>query len=105
MADAKLKQAWWLSWYSPQALGGFELHTPWWVSGWSFDKDENEISVIVAAVRANSEDEAFALIEASYDTPPDGGVEPRFIEPLDEDEFPWNREGSRFQLGDWMEWE
>ncbi len=103
---AAKKPAWWISWFSPESLGGFTLTAPWWRSGWYYDKDGNEVTILVAAVRADSKDEAFALIESSYDTKPEGGVERRFIDRLEEDETkPWEHEGTRFPLGDWMEWD
>lgn len=106
MTKNKKSPAWWISWYSPGDLGGFELHWPWWRSGWSIEADGSEKTVFVAAVRAGSEDEAFDLIESTYDTPPAEGVERRFCEPIDEDEEkPWEREGTRFSLMDWMVWE
>ena len=37
---------WWISWYSDTAMSAFELHSPWWVSG--YDADGNE--TVVAAV-------------------------------------------------------
>lgn len=105
-AKTPKKPAWWISWYHPAELGGFELHWPWWSSGWSFDKDGNEINIFVAAVRADSEDEAFDLIESSYDEKPEKGLERRFCDKLEEDESkPWEHAGGRFQLGDWMSWE
>lgn len=95
----------WISWYSPQSLGGFELRSPWWKAGWMFDENEEELSIIVAAIRAESEEDAFAKVEASYFEKPENGVERRFCETFEEGEIkPWEREDGRFQLGDWMEW-
>lgn len=96
----------WISWTSCFDVdGGFELHSPWWISGWSYNEKDQEESVFVGAIRADSEDEAFAKISAAYDAVPDGGVSRRFIEIFEKDEKkPWEREGGRFQLGDWMEW-
>ena len=96
----------WISWYSVfEYTGSFELHSPWWVSGWSYDADENEESIIVAAVRADSEEEAWEVVKQAYDTYPKKGFRERFIETFEEGETkPWEREGGRFQLADWMEW-
>lgn len=100
-----MKQAWWISWWSDEEMGGFTLYSPWWTSGWSLDADGKEETVFVAAVRADSEDEAFKLVESSYDK--DGiVVKRRFADPMDEDEKkPWEHEGTRFPFGDWMIWE
>ena len=100
------KPIWWISWYSPEALGGFTLTLPWWRSGWAIQEDNSELTLFVGAVRADTEDEAFAIIEAAYDTPPDEGVTRRFAKKIDDgEELPWEHEGTRFPLGEWMEWE
>lgn len=98
--------AWWISWYSPQALGGFTLYWPWWRSGWSYDRDDNEVSIFVAAVRAESEDDAYEIIMKAYDNPPVFTEEnKRFCELFDAGEkMPWEHENPRFPFGDWMQW-
>lgn len=101
------KPIWWISWYTPKSLGGFTLLTPWWVSGWAFDENDEEVTSIVAAVRADSEKEAFETIEAAYE---EENVKipkklRRFCRKFEEgDELPWERESTRFSLQDWMEW-
>lgn len=45
----------WVSWYQTKTLGPFELHTPWWVSGWRLDDGGDSIC---AAVMAADEDAA-----------------------------------------------
>lgn len=95
----------WISWYSTyEEAGSFSLTSPWWVSGWAYDRDEREESVIVAAVRAESEDAAWEVVKQAYDTYPEKGFRERFIEVLEEP-YPWSREDTRFQFQDeWMEW-
>lgn len=103
--DLTAKPAWWISWYSPEALGGFELHWPWWRSGWTIERDGTEKTVLVAAVRADTEDEAFEIIESAYLEKPEDGVERRFCDKLEDGEtMPWEHEGTRFPLMDWQEW-
>ena len=41
---------WWISWYSDTAMSAFELHSPWWVSG--YDADGNE-TVVAAAIKVH----------------------------------------------------
>ena len=62
--------------------------------------------MFVAAVRADSEEDAYALVEGSYfDLPENVHIERRFCQALEEDaEKPWEREGTRFPLEDWMTW-
>lgn len=94
----------WISWTSVmEDEGGFELHSPWWVSGWSITEDDKEESIFVGAIRADSEEDAWAKIAAAYDTPPEKGVNQRFIEEL-KAPYPWEHESPRFPLGDWMDW-
>lgn len=89
--------AFWLSWYSPAALGQWELHSPWWVSGERMDGTQ----IIVAAVRAEDEEAAWDAVRLAYDEPPES-IEPRFIEPMDEGESPFS---GRFPQYGWMAWE
>lgn len=96
------KPLWWISWFSPEEYGGFELHVPFWRSGWYFTNDSKEVTIFVAAVRADNEDEAFAQIASAYFEPPTGGVSRRFCLPLEEP-YPWDREGTRFVKEDWMD--
>lgn len=80
------------------------LLSPWWRSGWSIHEDGTEETIFVAAVRADTEDEAFSIIEEAYDTKPENGVPRRFAKKLDEATLPWQKEDTRFPFGDWMEW-
>lgn len=86
--------AWWLSWYSTTPSSEFELHSPWWVSGYT-----ETATIYVAAVRAVDEAAAWDMIRLSYDNPP-AAIGQRFIEPLDRSPF-----SSRFQQATWMDWD
>jgi len=83
----------WLSWYSPEPMSAFELHSPWWVSGYT----DNE-TIVVAAVRAESEEAAWASVRNAYDYPPE--MRERFIEPLTGSPF-----SGRFPQANWMRWD
>ena len=98
--------AWWVSWYSPGKYGGFELHWPWWRTGWMYDENDEEVTIFVAAIRAESEDAAYELIAQAYDEPPTFTDEDkRFCNSLEgKDKMPWEHEGTRFPFGDWMTW-
>lgn len=93
---------WWLSWYS-EHLGAFELHSPWWISGYAYDyrgDEEIERATVCAAVRAATEEDAKAVILASHD---DKTVvlEWRFCEDKGPDYDPF---GGRFPRAAWMVW-
>ena len=89
----------WLSWWTAPALGSFELHSPWWFSG--FRGDDGARSVC-AAVVADSEEAAREKILAAYDTRPPAGLEFRFVDHQPEGWSPFN---GRFRRRDWMQWE
>lgn len=94
---------WWISWWHDRALGPFELHTPWWVSGGSGSVDS-----ICAAVLAPNEQAARELVIGAYDARPQALVF-RFVEERPDDWAPWKlppgAEGSpRFQRATWMQW-
>jgi hypothetical protein len=100
-------RAWWISWYHDRGFGPFELHSPWWISGFTMDDRET----IVGAVQAETEKDAWEKVYASYDARP-ASIEERFIEELDDREqqpsarAPWGTvENGRFQHADWMVWE
>ena len=90
----------WISWYHNPEYGTFELHTPWWISGYTMGEPQK--SIIVGAVRAESEEEAWATVLASYDTPPEKVTE-RFCDPM-KAPYPWDNPHGRFQRADWMQW-
>lgn len=91
----------WVSWFGPKAE--FELHHPWWISGYRYQHDvdigdEIEQPTICAAVKAESMPAAMELIYACYDIRP-AVIEFRFCE-----ERPdwWSPYSSRFPKADWM---
>jgi len=90
----------WLSWYAK--TGAYELHWPWWTSGYRYvhrDGEECEEPTIVAAVRAESEEAAKEIVIASHDTPPTA-LEWRFCEERPDDWTPY--ESDRFPKAKWM---
>jgi hypothetical protein len=92
----------WLSWWYNEADGEFELHNPWWISGYRFltngkDKEWTESSVCAAVIAENKED-AGEQIYKCYDKRP-ANLEFRFIEARDDD---WSPYGDRFQKAKWM---
>lgn len=87
---------WWISWYSETDAGGWGLWFPWWISGW----DARDRDVLVAAVIADSEDEAKELIYQAYDERP-SDIEWRFCNELAEGESPFS---DRFRKADWHVW-
>ena len=86
----------WISWYSPETNSEFEIHSPWWISGYSFDPDA---VILVAAIRAESEEAAWKFIRDSYDEEPE--ITERFIEDLG-DKTPFS---GRFPQSSWMAWD
>lgn len=87
--------AWWVSWYSSSEIDEFELHSPWWVSGY----DANDRTIICAAVRAVDEEAAYAAVKLAYDNGP-ADFTPRFCEPLTGSPF-----GGRWPKARWMDWD
>jgi hypothetical protein len=86
----------WVSWYNKEPLKTFEPHSPWWISG--YDSDDNEI--IVAAIRAESENEAWEVVNCSYDDTNPLFVK-RFITEQSDDWVPFC---DRFPKSPWMDW-
>ena len=86
----------WISWIHEEEMGGFELHSPWWISG---SGERSEIT-ICAAVRACSQEYAMGFIRTAYDTPPTGLIF-RFVE---ERPVNWSPFSARFPRADWMKW-
>lgn len=87
----------WLSWISPSDLWGkFELHQPWWVSG--YDSDDNQ--TICAAIRAYTEKEAKKIVMECYDACPPPIIW-RFVNEMGANWSPFN---SRFRRAKWMRW-
>lgn len=87
----------WLSWYQPERLSGFEYHGPWWETGW---RGTDGAATICAAVIAASAEAAKEVILATFDERP-SDLEWRFI---DERSGDWSPFCSRFARGDWMQW-
>lgn len=85
---------WWLSWYNRS--GDWALWFPWWISG--YDSEGREI--VVAAVIAPSEEEAWEVIYNAYFGRP-SHLEQRFIEELPEGKSPFS---DRFPRADWNVW-
>ena len=96
----------WVSWYHRPNIGAFELHSPWWVSGYKPPNgdmdapDEAWEPSVCAAVRAESEEAAQEAIYACYDVRP-ANLEVRFVEERDAD---WTPFCDRFRKADWMKW-
>jgi hypothetical protein len=87
---------WWVSWWCPDDLyGTFELHSPWWVSG-----ERDGARSICAAVMADSEYGAKAIIAKSHDDDP-GDIEWRCCDERTDDWEPFN---TRFRRAAWMQW-
>lgn len=91
-------QGFWISWWSDPAVS-FELHSPWWRSGWRTNADDTEQSSICAAVMAEDEDDAKRIITEAHDAPVD--LEWRFAEAKPEGWTPYN---DRFRQATWMRW-
>lgn len=85
----------WVSWYATDT--DFEIHSPWWQSGF---RASDDAPAIVAAVLADNEHAAKACIISSHDRPP-ADLEWRFC---DERAPDWSPFGSRFPRADWMRW-
>lgn len=91
-------KSYWVSWFhTPETLGGFELHSPWWVSGLRCSDDAD---TVVAAIHADHEEGARDRVLRSYDVRPDD-VEWRFVEERPDS---WSPFCDRFPQADWMQW-
>lgn len=88
----------WLSWYHCEGMSTFELHWPWWVSGYRFPDGAD---TICAAVVADNRDAARELVRNSYDAPIPSELEWRFVEERPEDWVPYT---IRFARAAWMRW-
>lgn len=94
--------AWWLSWYGPAPMSTFELHSPWWVSGWAADDAGGyTVPIVCAAVRADNEFAALARVFTAYDDPPET-IRWRFVEQV---EVGWSPFCDRFPKAAWMAWD
>lgn len=90
-------KTYWISWIGP--VGGFELHWPWWISGYRLG-DEEDTPTICAAVKAKNENAAKEVILASHDDKPKD-IEWRFC---NERPDGWEPFCDRFPRADWMQW-
>lgn len=96
----------WISWYHRPELGGWELNSPWWISGARqmvdryARKEPWEEPTVVAAIRADHPEGARDHILRCYDARPDN-LEWRFCEERPAD---WSPFTDRFPKADWMQW-
>ena len=91
--------AYWISWYSHRPRSEFELHSPWWVSG--YDADDNDI--LIAAVRAVDEAAAWQTVRDAYDLPrEESDITERFCEQLETGQSPFS---DRWPQAAWMAWD
>lgn len=95
--EAPVAKAFWVSWYNVLPMGSFELHRPWWISGY---RASDEAETICAAIIAPNEEAAKQIILNAYDEPPKS-VEWRFCNERPDDWSPFN---DRFPRADWMKW-
>lgn len=84
----------WISWEYKENTGEFELHRPWWVSGYGDD-----YATICAAVIAENEDKAKELIYDCYDIAP-AIIKFRFCL---EEPSTWSPFTDRFPMAEWMD--
>jgi hypothetical protein len=85
----------WLSWISKDEFSGWELHWPWWTSGYG-----DGSKTICAAIYAPNEEAVREVVYDCYDARPDR-IEFRFIEERPDgfsytDRFPWRAWMPRF---------
>ncbi len=96
------KRPFWVSWWY---AGAFELHSPWWESGWRMlDGEDQDQASIVAAVMATDEEDAKRVILDAHDDEGEGwkpDIEWRFVNAR---EPGWAPFCERFPRADWMQW-
>lgn len=95
----KTDRPYWVSWWWVPALGGWELHSPWWVTGTRGEADD-EAQSICAAVMATSEEAAKEVIRAAHDNRP-RAIQWRFANECPEG---WSPFTDRFPRRKWMKW-
>jgi len=103
MSEDRPLRNYWVSWYCPpDKYGKFELHWPWWETGFRLS---DNASTICAAVRAVSEHQARLIVAMAHDADvmdwASREIEWRFV---DEQPSVWSPYGDRFQEADWMRW-
>jgi hypothetical protein len=87
----------WVSWFATAENGEWELRSPWWISG---SRGSDGAPTVVAAVFADSDDDAKRIIEFAHDSLAHE-IEYRFCEPRSAD---WSPFCDRFPRAKWMEW-
>ena len=87
----------WLSWWH---AGAFELHSPWWESGWRIlaDGDSDQASICAAVMAENEDDAKRRVVEAHDDKSVD--IEWRFVKERAES---WEPFCERFPRAGWMQ--
>lgn len=88
------KVPYWVSFVMHERIS-FELHTPWWRSGYTPDGEP----IICAAVLAYDEDDAKRAVVAAHDS--HVILDWRFVE---ERPLGWSPFCDRFRRADWMKW-
>ena len=92
-----MNKSYWISWTALEPLHTFELHSPWWVSGYNaYDNP-----TIVAAVRAPSPEAAVEVVRNAYDSPPPI-IDLRFCDEMPAGRSPFS---DRFPKCEWMAWD
>jgi hypothetical protein len=85
----------WISWYTDNDMGPFELNSPWWISG-----TDGICDSVCAAVIAEDEDAARCVVLGAYDICP-LAIDWRFCQERDAN---WAPFCERFPQADWMQW-
>lgn len=97
MSDELKSGKWfWLSWYSREKMGEWELYFPWWVTG----KLSNEALIVEAAIPTDTEEQAKEIIYNCYDIDP-GNICWRFCDEMTVTQSPFDEAHKR---EDWMRW-
>lgn len=87
----------WISWEHREEYSGFELHTPWWITG-----SGESYQTVCAAVRAEDEEGAKKVVLDSFDeTPQTDDFQWRFVQERPAD---WSPFSERFPKQKWMQW-
>lgn len=89
----------WISWYHREGYSDYELHWPWWCSGYG-----DGYKTICAAVMAEDEGAAIAIVIDSYLDVSTIPIDADFINLNQEKPAGWSPFNERFQRADWMQW-
>lgn len=95
-----MMQRFWLSWTCHSSVP-FILDWPWWISGHTYDKQDNQVGIFCAAVVAEDEDAALAAVRKAYGRHRPPSFRWRFVLRQQDD---WSPFCERFQRSDWMQW-